>query len=116
MERSSQRRVRMLLHSPDCQRQARERFPRTARIEPFYLVSVPALAFRLLPYGLSVTSRSIREALANDTLDRPLSAFDVVNPEPHAVAVAEIELGKISVQVLLFAMLIDALHTALEDR
>ena len=34
----------------------------------------------------------------------------------NAVAVAKIELGEIAVQVLLAAMLVDALHPAFEDR
>ena len=49
----------------------------------------------------------------------PLSAFSrvlVVHAELGAVAVAEIELRQIAVQMLFAAMLIDALHAALEDR
>ena len=78
--------------------QAYGRSPRTARTASFYLVSVSALAFRLLPYSLSVTSRSIRQALPDDAFKRPLGALYVVNAEPHAVAVAEIELAWISTE------------------
>jgi len=39
----------------------------------------------------------------------------IVNPVGDTVVVAELELGDVAVQVLLAAVLIDALHAALED-
>jgi hypothetical protein len=96
--------------------QAFGRSPRTARTESFYLVSALPLAFRLLPYGLSDTSRSIGEALPNDAFDCPFGSLHVVHSESDAIAVSEIVLGKISVQMLLAAMLVDALHPTFEDR
>src|SRR5712671_4761230 len=92
------------------------RFQQTASIEFSYLALVSVLAFRLLPYGRSDMRRSIGESLPDDALQRPLSALYIVNAKSNAIAVAEIELGQISVQMLLFAMLIDALHATLEDR
>jgi len=44
------------------------------------------------------------------------ATFYVIYAEPNAIAIAEIKLSEIAVQVLLAAMLIDALHAALEDR
>ena len=43
-------------------------------------------------------------------------AFAVFDAESRAAVVAEIELGEVAVQVGLAAMLIDAVHAALEDR
>ena len=74
------------------------------------------LAFRLLPYGLSVTSRPIGQPLADDALHGAGGALHVIYAEPNAIAIAEIELRQIAVQMLLAAMLVDALHAALEDR
>jgi hypothetical protein len=98
--------------------QACGRSPQTARIASSYLASAlpPALVFRLLPYGLSVMSRSIGEPFPNNALDGDLGALNVIYTEPDAVAIAEIVFRKISVQMLFAAMLIDALHAALEDR
>ena len=39
----------------------------------------------------------------------------VADSELHPVAIPKIELGKVAVQVLLAAVLIDSLHAALED-
>jgi hypothetical protein len=96
--------------------QAYGRSPQTARTGSFYLVpTLPlALAFRLLPYGLSVVALPIGEPLADDTTKAPLGALYIVNAEPNAVAVSEIALCQISMQVLLAAMLVDAFHAALE--
>jgi hypothetical protein len=71
---------------------------------------------RLLPYGRSLISRSIGEAFPNDTFDRTLGALYVIYAEPDAIAIAEIEFGKIAVQVFFAAMLIDAFHATFEDR
>jgi hypothetical protein len=98
--------------------QAPERFVETARIAlsalAFYVL-VLALC-RLLPYGRSLRSRSIGETLSNDTFDCARGALYVIYAEPDAIAIAEIEFGKIAVQMLFAAMLVDALHAAFEDR
>jgi hypothetical protein len=57
----------------------------------------------------------IGEPLANDTHKGALSALDVVYAKPNAVAVSEIELGKIAVQMALTTMLINTFHATLED-
>lgn len=49
-------------------------------------------------------------------LKRVDGALSVVDFESDTVVVAEVELSKVAVQVLLAAVLIDALHAALEDR
>ena len=105
----------MLPHPQPRQYQDRERFAETARIDLSYL-ALPVLAFRLLPYGLSVTSRSIGQSLANCALNRTGGALHVIYALPDAIAIPEIELAQVAVQVLLGAMLVDALHAALEDR
>jgi len=98
--------------------QVSERFHGTARIAPSGLTSyaLVLLLYRLLPYGRSLTSRSIGEAFSNDTFDRALGAPYIIYPEPDAIAIAEIEFGKVAVQVLFAAMLIDAFHATLENR
>src|SRR5580704_17140899 len=87
--------------------QAYERSLQTART-PSYLQSLAfVFVFRLLfPYGLSV----------DNALDRVFSARHVIYAKPNAVAIAEIELAQITVQVLLAAMLVHAFHTELEYR
>jgi hypothetical protein len=95
---------------------ASERFFGTSRIAPCLSFAAYFLVFRLFPYSLSDMSRSIGEALPDDALDCDLSTLNVIYTEPDAIAVAKIELGKIPVQVLFAAMLVDALHAALEDR
>lgn len=57
---------------------------------------------------------SIRQPLTNDTLQRALSPLAIFNAQLRAVAVAEIKLRNVTVQVLLRAVLVDALHAALE--
>ena len=98
--------------------QAPKRFVETARIalsgSAFYVL-VLALC-RLLPYGRSLISRSIGEALSNDPFDRTFGAFYVVYAEPDAIAIAKIKFAEIPVQMALAAMLIDAFHPTLEDR
>ena len=42
--------------------------------------------------------------------------LNVIYAQPNAIGIAEIKLREIAVQVLLAAMLVDALHAALEDR
>ena len=74
------------------------------------------LARLLLPYGGPwLISCPILQALSRGTLQRDFSAGNVIDTNRNAVAVPEIALIQISVQMLLFAMLIDALHAALED-
>ena len=98
--------------------QASERFPGTARIALFALafyVLVLALC-RLLPYGRSFRSRSIGETLSNDTFDRAHGALYVIYAQPDAIAITKIEFGKVAMQMLFAAMLVDTLHAALENR
>src|SRR5260370_6028589 len=83
-------------------------FLQIARIGFSY--SALAFVFLLLPYGRSVTRRLIGETLPNDALKRPLGALYIVHTKTNTVAISEIELRKISMQVLLFAMLVDAFH------
>ena len=104
----------MLRRSLRRQCQAHERFPETARIAPSYLASF-ALR-RLFPYGLSVVSLPIGEALADDALHGQRGALYVVYAQRNAIGIAEVKLAQIPVQVLLFAVLVDALHTAFENR
>jgi hypothetical protein len=93
------------------QRQAFERSPQTARIAACHLSLVSAFAFRLLfPYGLS--DMSVFEALPDNVLHRASGALYVIYAESNTVAIAEIELRQIAVQVFLLAMLIDTLHAA----
>jgi hypothetical protein len=58
----------------------------------------------------SATRLPVVEPPAIRALDRPLRAFGIVNTKAHAVAVAEIELGEVPMQVLFRAF-----HAALED-
>jgi hypothetical protein len=96
--------------------QVSERSFGIARIVHCQSSAVYFLVFLLFPFGLSVTRRRIGKTLSDDSLDRPFGALHVVNTEPDVIAVPEIILGKISVQMLLAAMLVDAFHAALEDR
>jgi hypothetical protein len=61
-------------------------------------------------------SLPIGEPLANDTLHDPSGTLYVIYAEPDTIAIPEIKLRQLAVQMLLTAMLIDALHSALEDR
>src|SRR3981081_1589229 len=63
-----------------------------------------------------LVSRPVRETLALDTLHGKHRTFPIVDPESNTVRIAEIEFGKVAMQMLLFAMLVDAFHAALEDR
>ena len=58
----------------------------------------------------------MREALADNTRQRCNRVVGVIVAEGGAVAVAELELSEVAVQMLLAAMLVDALHAALEDQ
>jgi hypothetical protein len=88
--------------------QSSGRFDETARIGPRLSSVAYFLVFLFFPYGRSAVSRSIGEALPDDTFDCPLGALYVIYAKPHAIAISEIELRQIAVQVLLAAMLIDA--------
>ena len=66
--------------------------------------------------GIGATNCSIGQALANDTLERLYGAGFIVHAQRDAVVIAEIIFAQIAVKVLFIAMLIDALHAALEDR
>src|SRR3990167_6799902 len=61
-------------------------------------------------------SPPISKTLADDALQRFSSTHFIVHTERNAVAVAEIKLGKIAMQMLFLAVLINALHPALENR
>src|SRR5262249_1684881 len=97
--------------------QVSERFRETARI----VVCPDSLgfffAFRLpFPYGLSDTSRSIGEAVADDAFNFAFGALHIVTPARNSVGVPAIELRKIAVEVFFLTVLVDALHAALENR
>lgn len=59
---------------------------------------------------------AVGEPLTDDTTDQTFGALFIINAERSPIVVAEIEFGGVAVQVLLIAMLIDALHPALEHR
>src|SRR5438270_2896055 len=61
------------------------------------------------------TSCLIGETLAHDTTEHLVGASRIITAGRNTVAVAELELRQITVQVLLGAELIDAAHPALED-
>ena len=88
----------------------------TARIALFYLASPLPLAWRLLPYGLSVVSLPVGQSLSDDALNGPFGSLNVVYAQPDPIGIAEIELREIAVQMLLFAVLVDAFHATLENR
>jgi hypothetical protein len=56
-----------------------------------------------------LVSRPVRETLALDTLHGKDRTFPIVDAKRHAVRIAEIEFGKVAMQMLLAAMLIDAM-------
>lgn len=55
------------------------------------------------------------KALPADARQGDCAAHFIAVAKRNTVAVAETELGKVAVQVLLAAMLTDAFHAALED-
>ena len=58
-------------------------------------------------FGLTLLVRpSIGEALADDALGREFGAHEIVITERRARVVAEVELGKVAMQVLFLAMLV----------
>ncbi len=56
------------------------------------------------------------QTLANDAAHQFASAAPVINAVGLTVVMAELKFNRIAAQMLLAAMLIDALHTAFEDR
>ena len=73
-----------------------------------------ARAARNLKSGL--VRLPVHQPLAFNATDRGEGAVDVAVAERHAVIVTVVELGEITMKVLLFAVLIYAAHSALEDR
>src|SRR5438067_9783910 len=61
------------------------------------------------------TSRFISEATALGTLDGKRRALHVINAKPLPVAVAEIELREIAVQVRFADVLVSAVNAAFQD-
>lgn len=59
---------------------------------------------------------NVHQSLADGALNRAACAFRVIDLERDPVRIAEIELRQIAVQMLLAAMLVHALHAALEGR
>ena len=82
---------------------------------PFETSPTAPLGFPALLFLPSRTNRFIGEALTNDAHQGVVSAHVVIDPKGSAVAVAESELSAVTVQVGLVAMLVNALHAALED-
>src|SRR5579885_149466 len=95
-------------------------FPRPRRIAPIASdrpasVFASPLRFRFgLRQRSSSTSRLIGEPLADHALQQAFGALGIVHAKRDAVVVAEIKLRQIAVQMIVAAMLIDALHAALE--
>ena len=84
--------------------------------QPFFFLR---LWSSLRPFCLGVTGFTnppIGEALAFDAFHKLLHAHSVGEAKGGAAIVAEIEFGKVTVQVGFAAMLIDADHAALENR
>src|SRR3546814_18719640 len=72
-----------------------------------------AYEIRISDWSSDVCSSDL--TLAHNALHGANRPHSVVHPVRHAIVVPEIELRKIPVQVLLRAVLIHALHAALED-
>src|SRR6478672_8242737 len=98
------------------QRHASERLLRTARIVVCPSPSAFFALCLLFPCGRSVTRRSIGQTLANDAFQCALGALHIIYAKPDPIGIAEIELRKITVQMLLAAMLVHTQHAALENR
>lgn len=73
-------------------------------------------SFWLLSHrGPSSISRSIGQPLTDDALKRTVGPLNIVHTKTNAVVIAEIELRKVAVKASFFAVLVIALHAALED-
>jgi len=58
---------------------------------------------------------SISQPLADDAFQSDIGACSIIYAEFDAIGISEIKFTKIAMQMLLAAMLIDALHAALKD-
>ena len=65
--------------------------------------------------GCSAVRSRISEALTNNPAKRVPVTITVIATQRLAIVVAKLELANVAVQMALGAVLIDALHTALED-
>jgi hypothetical protein len=61
-------------------------------------------------------SRSIGEPFPDDTTDRAIGPPDIVNAQRDPIVMPEIELGEVTVKVLLAHVLIDPINPAFQDR
>src|SRR5574337_1328728 len=61
-------------------------------------------------------SCSIRQMLADDTLQCAGGALAVIYAELRAIGIAEVKFGQIAMQVLFVAVLVHTVHAALEYR
>src|SRR5690242_14977489 len=98
--------------------QSAARPPGSARIVRGYRAQVFAFAFRprrtLFRHGNSARSRLIGKPRADHTLQQNLCALLVVYPGLDAIVVAKIEFSKVTMKVMVRAMLIHTTHAALE--
>lgn len=62
------------------------------------------------------TSSTISQPLADDALHGKARAQSIINAKRNTIAVAKIKFRKITMQVLFLAVLVHALHAALENR
>ena len=65
-------------------------------------------------FGSGPANPPIGEALAFDAAQSAIRALGIVHAKAGTVRIAEVELGKVAVQMFFAAMLIDAFHAALE--
>ena len=65
-------------------------------------------------FGGFVTRFFVGQSLADDASNSPLGTLNIIDAERGPIAVAEIELGGVAVQMPFLAMLIDADHAALK--
>jgi hypothetical protein len=80
-------------------------------------VSVSFWALALGPYRrLPSVKRSIGETLPDNALQRKIGPHDVVYAQLDPIAISEIELRKVTMQMLFLAMLVNAFHATLENR
>src|SRR5205823_5917340 len=69
---------------------------------------------RLVCLGSGPTSPPIGQALSFDATQSAVCALGIIHAQLGAVRVSKVKLGKVSVQMLLAAVLIHTLHAALE--
>ena len=79
------------------------------------LARFKSFVFADMNQGFRRTRLSIHQASPNDTTKGTFGAIFIFDDKSRTIAVPEIILCQISVQVIFAAMLIDALHAALED-